>query len=176
MPIYALFDKVPRIGASSFIASSADIIGDVTIGEHCSIWFNVVMRADGASIAVGDGSNIQDGTVVHISTKLHGTEIGSQVLIGHSALIHGCKLEDHSFVGFAAQVMDGCVIESDAMLAAGALLTPGKQIPARQLWAGRPAKYMRDLSDEDIARNRAGVQSYQQAASVFRSSLRRIDG
>ncbi len=175
MPIYALADVAPRIAANSFIAPSADIIGDVTIGENCSIWFNVVMRGDGAPITVGDGTNIQDGTVVHISSQHAGTHIGENVLIGHSALIHGCTLEDRSFVGFAAQVMDGCVIESDAMLAAGGLLTPGKRIPPRQLWAGRPAKYMRDLSDDDLARHQKGVSGYQMAAQIYRTSLRRVD-
>jgi gamma-carbonic anhydrase len=175
MPIYALGKSVPRISASSFIAPSADVIGDVSIGENCSIWFNVVLRADGNPITIGNGTNIQDGSVVHITTRMHGTTIGSDVLIGHSALVHGCQLEDRAFVGFAAQVMDGCVIESDAMLAAGALLTPGKRIPARQLWAGRPAKYMRDLSDEDLARNRMGVLVYQQLVGLYKKDLRRID-
>ncbi len=174
MTIYALADAVPHIAATSFIAPSADIIGDVVIGEQCSIWFNVVMRADGAPIRVGDGTNIQDGTVVHISTQNSGTFIGKNVLIGHSALVHACTLEDRSFVGFAAQVMDDCVIESDAMLAAGSLLTPGKRIPSRQLWAGRPAKYMRDLSDDDLASQQHGVKSYQIAAQYYRTKLRRV--
>ena len=141
MPIYALGPIEPVIGNNCFIAPSADIIGDVTIADDVSIWFNCVLRADGNSISVGRGTNIQDGTVVHITTQLHGTSIGADVLIGHSALIHGCTLEDRSFVGFAAQVMDGCVIESDAMLGAGSLLTPGKRIPAGQLWTGRPARW-----------------------------------
>jgi gamma-carbonic anhydrase len=174
MPIYALNDMTPRIAATAFIAPSADIIGDVVIGEHCSIWFNVVLRADGAPIKIGDGTNIQDNSVIHISTKNSGTFIGKNVLVGHSALIHGCTLEDRSFVGFAAQVMDGCVIESDAMLAAGSLLTPGKRIPSRALWAGRPAKYMRDLSDDDIARNQRGVFEYQKSAQMYRTGLRQI--
>jgi gamma-carbonic anhydrase len=176
MPIYGLGDTVPRISTSSFIAPSADIIGDVTIGENCSVWFNVVMRADGAPITIGDGTNVQDGTVVHISSHNDGTFIGKDVLIGHSALIHGCILGDCSFVGFAAQVMDGCIIESDAMLAAGSLLTPGKRIPSRQLWAGRPAKYMRDLTDDDLMRNRIGVRGYQMAAQAYLGALHRIDG
>jgi gamma-carbonic anhydrase len=175
MPIYALNDVAPRIAVTAFIAPSADIIGDVSIGENCSIWFNVVLRADGAPITIGDGTNIQDGTVVHISTYGADTIVGQNVLIGHSALIHGCTLEDRSFVGFAAQVMDGCVIESDAMLAAGSLLTPGKRIPSRQLWAGRPAKYMRDLSDDDLAGSQMGVKAYQAAAQIYRTKLRRLD-
>jgi gamma-carbonic anhydrase len=176
MPIYALGNTAPRIAESSFIAPSADIIGDVTIGENCSIWFNVVLRGDGAAITVGDGTNIQDGTVVHVSGEDQGTHIGQHVLIGHSALIHGCTLEDRAFVGFAAQVMDDCVIETDAMLAAGSLLTPGKRIPTRQLWAGRPAKFMRHLTDTDIQRSRDGVESYRQSVDVYKNGLRRIDG
>lgn len=175
MPLYALGDIAPRIGDNCFIAPSADIIGDVHIADGVSIWFNCVLRADGAPISIGKGTNIQDGTVVHITTLLSGTEIGADVLVGHSALIHGCKLEDRSFVGFAAQVMDGCVIESDAMLAAGSLLTPGKRIPAGQLWAGRPARFLRDMDEAQIERNRAGVQSYQWARDSYRQSLRRID-
>jgi gamma-carbonic anhydrase len=176
MPVYALGHLLPRIHTNSFIAPSADIIGDVTIGEGCSIWFNVVLRADGAAITVGDGSNIQDGTVVHVSGEDQGTHIGKHVLIGHSALLHACTLEDRAFVGFAAQVMDDCVIESDAMLAAGSLLTPGKRIPARQLWAGRPAKLMRDLSDDDIRRSREGVEGYRLSVALYQNGLRRIDG
>ena len=174
MPIYALGPIEPVIGNNCFIAPSADIIGDVTIADDVSIWFNCVLRADGNSISVGRGTNIQDGTVVHITTQLHGTSIGADVLIGHSALIHGCTLEDRSFVGFAAQVMDGCVIESDAMLGAGSLLTPGKRIPAGQLWTGRPARFVRELSEEERARNQAGVAGYGMLRDRFARDLRRI--
>lgn len=175
MPVYALGDMVPAIADNVFIAPSADVIGDVTIGAGTSIWFNVTLRGDGNFIRIGTGSNIQDNSVVHITSKAFGTIIGNDVLVGHSALIHGCTLEDNAFVGFAAQVMDGCVVASDAMLAAGALLTPGKAIPARELWAGRPARFVRTLSEEEIARNRAGVQAYQGLREVFRTGLRRLD-
>jgi gamma-carbonic anhydrase len=174
MPIYALGDVEPRIDPTAFIAPSADIIGDVTIGANVSIWFNCVLRADGNSITVGRGSNIQDCTVVHITNGLHATHIGEDVLIGHSALIHGCRLENRAFVGFAAQVMDGCVVESDAMLAAGGLLTPGKRIPTGELWAGRPAKLMRQMDETQLGMNRMGVKIYQQACDHYRGALRRI--
>jgi gamma-carbonic anhydrase len=172
--VFALGDLVPRLAADAYIAPGSQIIGDVTIEAGASIWFNCVLRGDGNSIHVGAGSNVQDGTVVHITTKLHGTWIGANVLVGHQALIHGCRLEDWSFVGFAAQVMDGCVVETDAMLAAGALLPPGKRVPGGQLWAGRPAKYMRDLTEDDIRRNRAGVIGYQQLAQTFLRDLRQV--
>lgn len=159
------FDGVtPRIAEDAFIAPGAQIIGNVDIGAGASIWYNCVLRADVQTIVVGPRSNIQDGSVVHVTRKTHGTFIGSDCLVGHMAMIHGCTLEDHSFVGLGAIVMDGCVIESDAMLAAGAMLTPGKRIPSGQLWAGRPAVYLRDLKPEDFARNRAGAAGYVELA------------
>lgn len=175
MPIYAMGDLTPVIAENVFIAPSADVIGDVTIGGGASIWFNVTLRGDGNFIRIGAGSNIQDNCVVHISSKAHGTTIGNDVLVGHSALIHGCTLEDNAFVGFAAQVMDGCVVASNAMLAAGSLLTPGKAIPAGELWAGRPARFVRLLSEDEIQRNRAGVLAYQGLRQIFQTGLRRLD-
>ncbi len=150
----------PKIDDDAFVAPGARVIGDVEIGAGASIWYNVVLRGDVNHIRVGARTNIQDGSVVHVSRGTFPTIIGEDVLIGHLALVHGCVLHDRAFVGFGAIVMDGCVIESDGMLAAGAMLTPGKRIPAGQLWSGRPAKYMRDLTDEDMRRNQLGVQHY----------------
>lgn len=150
----------PNIDASAFVAPGARLIGDVEIGAGASIWYNVVIRGDVNHIRIGARTNIQDGSVVHVSRGTYPTIIGEDVLVGHLALVHGCVLHDRAFVGFGAIVMDGCVVESDGMLAAGAMLTPGKRIPAGQLWSGRPAKYMRDLTPEDIARNQAGVAAY----------------
>ncbi len=172
MPIYALAGNTPIIASDAFIAPSADIIGRVHVGAGASIWFNVVLRGDGNDIRIGAGSNIQDGTVVHISTNMGPTLVGDNVLVGHQALIHGCTLEDHAFVGFAAQVMDGCVVETDAMLAAGALLTPGKRVPTGELWAGRPATFLRALTDDDIRRNRAGVEGYKMLAQMCRTDMK----
>jgi len=160
MTIMAFDGVAPEIADDAFVAPGARIIGNVKIGAEASIWYNCVLRADVQVIVVGARSNIQDGSVVHVTRRTHGTFIGDDCLVGHMAMIHGCTLENHSFVGLGAIVMDGCVIESDAMLAAGAMLTPGKRIPSGQLWAGRPAVYLRDLKPEDIARNRAGAAGY----------------
>lgn len=164
--IAAIHGKSPRIHSSAFIAPGCRIIGDVEIEPDVSIWYNCVIRADVNRIVIGARTNIQDGTVVHCDSpkpdhpKGYPTIIGEDVLIGHMAMVHGCTLEDRAFVGLGAIVMDGCRIESDGMLAAGGMLTPDKVIGARQLWVGRPAKHLRDLDDEAIARNQAGVEGY----------------
>ncbi len=158
--------KAPRVDPSAFVASGARLIGDVEIGPGASIWYNCVLRGDVNRIVIGARSNVQDGSVVHVDSPKagdaagHPTIIGQEVLIGHLAMVHGCILHDRAFVGLGAIVMDGCEIEGDAMLAAGAMLTPGKRIPAGQLWAGRPAKYLRDLNAADLAGMRAGVAHY----------------
>ena len=164
--IISVNGKTPTIDPSAFIAPGCRIIGDVTIGPDVSIWYNCVLRADVHRIVVGARSNIQDGSVVHCESpkpkKPDGfpTIIGEDVLIGHLAMVHGCILEDRAFVGLGAIVMDGCRIESDGMLAAGAMLTQGKVIGGRQLWAGRPASHMRDLTDDAIADMQMGVKGY----------------
>ena len=162
----------PDIARAGFVAPGARLIGDVTLGEGASVWYNCVLRGDVAPITVGDRTNIQDGTIVHVTTGLHSTEIGADCLIGHLAVIHGCRLHDRAFVGLGAIVMDGCEIESDAMLAAGALLTPGKRIGPGQMWAGRPAKYVRDLTPEQLAGHQKGVDGYVRLARQHAEALR----
>ncbi|MCB1556118.1 MAG: gamma carbonic anhydrase family protein [Alphaproteobacteria bacterium] len=139
----------PRIADTAFVAPNAAICGDVEIGADSGIWFSCAIRGDVNEVRIGARTNIQDGTVVHCTYKGHGTYIGDDVTVGHGAILHACTVEDFGFVGMQACVMDGSVIESHAMLAAGALLTPGKHVPTGQLWAGRPAKYMRDLTQEE---------------------------
>lgn len=162
--ILPLGGKTPKIHDSAFIAPGAVIIGDVEIGPEASIWYNCVVRGDINAIRIGARTNVQDGSVIHVESDYgdggHPAIIGDDVLIGHMAIVHGCTLLDRAFVGMGAIVMDGCVIEGDAMLAAGAMLTPGKRLPSRQLWSGRPAKYMRDLTDEAIAGMQRGVTGY----------------
>lgn len=173
----AINGKGPRIHSSAFIAPGCRIVGDVDIGPDASIWYNCVIRADVNRIVIGARSNIQDGTVVHCDSpkpkRPQGfpTIIGEDVLIGHMAMVHGCTLEDRAFVGLGAIVMDGCTIHSDGMLAAGALLTQGKIIESRQLWTGRPAKYLRDLTDEALDDMQAGVKGYVINGKIHREAL-----
>lgn len=169
--ILSFGDRHPVIAPDAFVAPNATVIGDTEIGAGSSIWFGCVLRGDVNSIRVGAGSNIQDGSIVHVTRAKFGTVIGSGVTIGHLALIHGCTLEDHSFVGMQATVMDGCVIESEGMLAAGALLTPGKRIARGELWAGRPARPMRRLEPEEIRNFHDTAAHYARLAATYRAQL-----
>lgn len=170
--------KTPKIDASAFVAPGAQLIGDIELGPEASIWYNCVLRGDVNRIRIGARTNIQDGTVLHVDSPRpgheegHPTIIGEEVLIGHMAMVHGCILHDRAFVGLGSIVMDGCEIESDAMLAAGAMLTPGKRIPSGQLWAGRPAKYVRDLNDADLLGMKMGVAHYVALAKMHAEALR----
>jgi carbonic anhydrase/acetyltransferase-like protein (isoleucine patch superfamily) len=171
MPVHPFNGILPQIAESAFIAPGAQIIGDVSIGPESSVWYNCVVRGDVERITIGARSNIQDGSIVHVTTRTHSTEIQDDVLVGHTAIIHGCVLESWSFVGMGTLVLDGCVLETDAMLAAGSLLPPGKRVPRGQLWTGRPARYTRDLSQEEITRNREGAASYVLNARLHRAAL-----
>ena len=142
---------LPRIDNSAFIAQNAVVAGDVEIGPDSSIWFGCVMRGDVNEIRVGARTNIQDGTIVHCTRNKFGCYIGSDITIGHAAVLHACVLEDGCFVGMGAIVMDGARVESGAMVAAGALVPPGKVVKKGELWAGNPAKMMRPLSEEELA-------------------------
>jgi carbonic anhydrase/acetyltransferase-like protein (isoleucine patch superfamily) len=169
--------KAPLIDPSAFVAEGAVLIGDIEVGPEASIWYNCVLRGDVNRIRIGARTNIQDGTVLHVDSPRPGspdglaTIIGEDVLIGHMAMVHGCILHDRAFVGLGAIVMDGCEIESGGMLAAGALLTPGRRIPAGQLWAGRPAKYVRDLSEAELAGQQAGVDHYVALAKLHAAAI-----
>ncbi|CAO3356311.1 gamma carbonic anhydrase family protein [Azospirillum palustre] len=140
----------PRIAADAYIAPGAVVIGDVTIGAEASVWYGCVLRGDDHSITVGPRTNIQDGTIIHVMLNEYPTFIGADIVIGHGVRMHGCTLADGCLVGIGAIVLDGAVMESGAMLAAGAVLTPRKRIPARQLWAGSPAKHLRDVTDAEV--------------------------
>ncbi|MEQ8664316.1 MAG: gamma carbonic anhydrase family protein [Rhodospirillales bacterium] len=139
---------MPTIHTDAFIAPNAVIIGDVVIGARSSIWFNCVVRGDMNEIRIGDDTNIQDGTVIHIDSRTCGTYIGNRVTAGHMTLLHACTIEDDAMIGMQATVMDGVVVEQGAMIAAGALVTPGKRVPAGELWGGSPAKKIRDIGEK----------------------------
>lgn len=175
--LIAIGGKSPRIHSSAFIAPGCRIIGDVEIGPDSSVWYNCVLRADVHRIVIGARSNIQDGTVVHCDSPKpkrpdgFPTIIGDDVLIGHLAMVHGCTLEDRAFVGLGAIVMDGCRIGSDAMLGAGAMLTQGKHIENGQMWLGRPAAYVRDLTETALAEMRAGVVGYVKNGKIHAEAV-----
>ena len=162
--------KSPQIADSAFIAPGCRLIGDVHVGENASIWYNCVVRADVDRISIGARSNIQDGSVVHCD---HGvpTVIGEDVLIGHMAMVHGCTLHDRAFVGLGAIVMNHCIIEADAMLAAGAMLTERKHMLSGELWGGRPAVKMRDLPEKAIMGMRMGTAHYVENGKRHRAAL-----
>ncbi len=167
--------KTPHIADSAFIAPGCRIIGNVTIGEDASIWYNSVIRADVDAITIGARTNVQDGTIIHCDMGFP-TIIGDDVLIGHACMLHGCTLLDRAFVGLSAIVMNSAVVEGDGMLAAGAMLTSGKRIEQGQLWGGRPATYMRDLTDAAIAMMRAGTAHYVNNAKAHNAALSQNQG
>jgi len=151
MPIIRPYKGIyPSIAEDAFIAEDAVIIGDVVIASGVSIWYGCILRGDVNHIRVGAGTNIQDGSTVHVSRYEGPTIIGAGVTVGHDVTLHACILEDHSFVGMGAIILDGARICTHGMLAAGGLLAPRKSIPARELWGGTPAKLMRNMTDEEI--------------------------
>jgi gamma-carbonic anhydrase len=157
----------PAIHRSVFVAHGTSIIGDVRIGEQASIWFNCVLRGDVQRIVIGARTNIQDGSILHGTTNGAPTLLGSDVTVGHGAILHACTIEDRGFVGFGARVLDGAVVRSDGMLAAGAVLTPGKVVNSGELWAGNPARLLRTLTDKEREAIRASAQRYVALANRY---------
>ena len=167
--------KVPRIAPDAFIADNATIIGDVVIGAGSSIWFNCVLRGDTNFIRVGSRTNIQDGTVVHVARaeespgQGQGVTIGDNVLIGHMAMIHACTIGDGALIGMTACILDEATVEKDAMVAAGALVTPRKVVKSGELWAGRPAQFVRQMSEQESRYLTSGVYHYCELAQEYRA-------
>ena len=140
----------PKIHPTAFIAPGAVVIGDVEIGAETNVWFGCVIRGDVQSIRIGARTNIQDGTVIHVTRGDGPTTIGAGITIGHRALLHACTLEDGCFIGMGATILDKATVKTGGMLAAGAVLTPGKTVPYGELWAGNPAKLMRPMHQQEI--------------------------
>lgn len=174
MPLYEFEGMRPQIAEDAFIAPDATIIGNVVIGPQSSVWFNCTLRGDLQPIRVGARSNIQDNTVVHITAEGKPTFIGDDVTIGHAAIIHACRLEDGAFVGMGSTVLDDAVIEGGGMLAAHALLGPGKRIKKGELWAGVPAKLFRQVSDQDRGSYAVLSARYVEVGQRFRKGLKLI--
>ncbi len=158
----------PDIHASAFVAPGASVLGDVVIGEDSNIWFGCVLRGDVDVIRIGKRSNIQDGTIVHLSRDAP-TIVGDDVTVGHGAILHGCTLEDRSFVGMGATILDKAVVETGAMLGAGALLTQGKRVPSGELWGGSPAKFLRKLRPDEIEHFTPHAWAYVELARQYKS-------
>lgn len=150
--------KSPNIHKTAHIAHSADIIGDVTIGEESSAWFNVTIRGDVNKITIGNRSNVQDNVCIHVMNQTGSTLIGNEVTIGHGAVIHGCTINNRVLVGINATILDKAVIESDVIIAAGSLVPPNKILKSGFLYMGSPAKPLRRLSDEEVL----SIQKYSQ--------------
>ncbi|MEQ9115947.1 MAG: gamma carbonic anhydrase family protein [Rickettsiales bacterium] len=166
--IFPYFKSKPKIDKSAFIAPTASIVGDVTIGKHSGIWFNSVVRGDVAKVRIGDYTNVQDGTVIHVSRGGDGdTIIGDYVTIGHKAMIHACTLEDNCFVGMSAIIMDNAVVESGGWVATGALITENKVVRAGEIWAGYPAKLFRKLTDAEQKHIRVSAENYAKHAQEY---------
>jgi len=162
-------NHLPTVAPDAFVAANATLIGQVEIGARANIWFGCVLRGDLAAIHVGALTNVQDGTVVHVSSVKNGaTWIGERVTIGHMALIHACRLEDRCFVGMKACVMDGAVVETGAWIAAGAVVTPGKRVKSGELWTGTPARLMRAVTAEEMHYIETLPERYAELAEQYR--------
>ncbi len=138
----------PKMGKGCFLAENAVIIGDVVMGDECSIWYNAVIRGDVHYIRMGNRVNVQDGAVIHCTYKKAPTNIGNNVSIAHGAIVHGCTIHDNVLVGMGSIIMDGCVVESNSIIAAGAVLTKGTHVPEGSVFAGMPARKIKDIDPE----------------------------
>lgn len=169
--LYKIENKIPDIHESVFIAPNAAIIGEVSIGEGSSIWFNCTLRGDGFPIRIGKFSNIQDNSVIHVTTNKYPTIIEDYVTVGHNVVIHGATLKTHSFVGISATVLDNVTVNSYGFVAAGALVPPNFVVPERTLVAGVPAKVIRPLRDEEIAMIEHVALDYSKRSIAYKTLL-----
>jgi carbonic anhydrase/acetyltransferase-like protein (isoleucine patch superfamily) len=159
---------VPKIAASAYIDPSAQVIGDVEIGERSSVWPNVTIRGDVNSIRIGEESNVQDNTVIHVEHDIYPTIVGNRVTVGHSATLHGCVIEDNCLIGIGAIVLNGATIGEGSVIAAGALVPERMQVPPNAMVMGVPAKVKRDLTAEERERFRENAQNYVKYRETYR--------
>jgi len=160
--------KHPQVSPTAFIEESAQIIGDVHIGEQSSVWFNAVVRGDVFYVRIGDRTNIQDGTVIHVSNGTHATILEDEVTVGHNVTLHGCYIERGSLVGIGSVVMDGVRVGAQSLIAAGSLLSPGTQVPPRSLVMGQPARVKRPLTDEEVSGLTRFWQNYIELTRLYK--------
>lgn len=151
MLIKSVNGKSPQIPSDCYVAENATIVGEVSFGDSCSVWFNAVIRGDVNFIKIGNKVNIQDGAIIHCTYQKHPTIIGNNVSIGHNAIVHGCTIQDNVLIGMGAIVMDNCVIESNSIVAAGAVITQNTVVSSGSIWAGVPAKKVKDIDQSNFA-------------------------
>ena len=164
--IRGYLDKFPKIGEGVLIEESAQVIGDVEIGDHSSVWFNTVVRGDVYFIRIGKCSNIQDGCILHVTRDRFATVVGDYVTVAHGVILHGCTVESHCLIGMGAIVMDKVVVGEGSIVGAGALLTMGLQVPPRSLVLGSPAKVVRELSPGEVQ----GIDRYAQNYLMYKEN------
>ena len=173
MAIYQLDDLSPTIHPSAWVADNAQVVGNVSLGEDCSVWFGVVMRGDTERLTIGRGTNIQDASVLHADPGMP-LIIGENVSVGHQVMLHGCTVGDGSLIGIGAIVLNGARIGKNCLVGAGALVTEGKEFPDGSMILGSPAKAVRQLSPEQIAGLRKAAAHYMANARRYRSGLKKL--
>lgn len=162
--------KSPTIPSTAYVAPQATVIGDVRLGEHASVWPGCVLRGDINYIKIGEGSNVQDGTIVHLADN-YGVDVGDYVTIGHAAIVHACTIEDECLIGMGSTVMDGAVIGHNSIVGAGALVTQGTKIPPGSLVIGSPAKVVRQLSDEEQSKLKSWAEKYVKVSAAHKAKF-----
>jgi carbonic anhydrase/acetyltransferase-like protein (isoleucine patch superfamily) len=174
MAVYQLDDLVPQINETAWIADNAQVMGNVHMDADSSVWYSAVVRGDTAQIHIGEGSNIQDGSVLHVDMDVPLT-IGKRVTVGHMVQLHGCTIGDESLIGIGAVVLNGAKIGKNCLVGAGSLVTEGKEFPDGSMILGSPAKVVRQLTPEQIEGLRRSAQNYMKNAKRFKTGLKRIE-
>ena len=173
MPLYTVGDSAPQLGEGAWAAPSADLIGDVRLGQRASVWFGAVIRADNTPIIIGEDSNIQDGAIGHSDPGFPLT-IGARVTVGHQAILHGCTIADDCLVGMGARILNGAVLESECLVGAGALITEGKRFERGSLIVGAPARVVRKLTEQERQGLRVSAAHYAEKAARYAAGLRTV--
>lgn len=174
MTRYRIGGHTPRVPTSAFVAREATLVGQVHLGERASVWFGAMVRGDNEPIKIGEGSNVQEGAVLHADPGFPLT-IGAHVTVGHQAMLHGCSIGEGSLIGIQAVILNGAVIGNDCLVGAGAIVTEKKVFPERSLILGAPAKVVRQLTDEDVARLRESAADYAARAAIYVAELECLD-
>ena len=174
MPLFKLGDKTPQVGDNAWVAPNATVIGDVRLGDEASIWWNAVVRGDNDTITIGAGSNIQDGSVLHVDAGVP-MILGANVTVGHLVMLHGCTIGEESLIGIKSVILNHAVIGRHCIIGANSLIPEGKVIPERSLVMGSPGKVVRQLSDDEVARLLLAAQGYVENARRYRAGLQQAN-